>query len=229
MDQARKLTAYPQTAQILIQQVREAHLDHDAFHAKIRSCELSRCRATCCHDGVYLSREESEGVAGWLGKHRGELVKKWEDWPSVFFEGKGVLLKTATRKAKKKELAVDYPSHFAETRCAFLDGEGRCQIQRLDMEQGNLPWYHKPLTCWIHPILIQSPSESGGRPIITLPNTDNDPQSAPGYPGFGSCTHCGREDPAGEPAFEVLRPELSYLSQLSGRNLCQELEGSLLE
>ena len=32
--------------------------------------------------------------------------------------------------------------------------EGRCGIQLLSMEQGREAWFDKPLTCWIHPIVI---------------------------------------------------------------------------
>ena len=90
------------------------------------------------------------------------------------------------------------------------------------MEIGADPWFHKPLTCWLHPLLIK-PGRRGGRPELTLPSPENDPQKAPGYPGFASCTHCGRPDPEGEPAKVALAPELERLSLISGRDLLGEL------
>ena len=55
-------TAYEKTAQIVAAQLREAVIDYEAFETELRPCELDRCRATCCHDGVYLSQEEAEGL-----------------------------------------------------------------------------------------------------------------------------------------------------------------------
>ncbi|MBT8037394.1 MAG: hypothetical protein KJO21_07605 [Verrucomicrobiae bacterium] len=218
-------TAYRETAGILSEQLREAVLDHDAFDRPIKACELARCRATCCHDGVYLSAEEAVGVRSLLEKH-GEALKQYglllPDESIVEVRG-GRSLKTATREARSGELADDYPAHFPPTRCVFLDREGRCGIQRLSMDQGREAWFDKPLTCWIHPIVIRSASRERARPLVTLVSPDNDPQRALGYPGFASCTHCGRPDADGKKARQVLAAELEMLGLLSGRDLLGEL------
>lgn len=218
-------TAYRKAAEALRAQVREAELDHGAFEKKVRPCELSRCRATCCHDGVYLSREEAEGIAGLLACHADVMAGYGLDLPDdpiVSVRG-GKARKTATRPAADGELADDFPSHFPKTRCVFLDRSGRCGIQRLSVEQGRGEWYDKPLTCWIHPIVILAAGRGRMRPVITLATPEHDPQKAEGYPGFASCTHCGRPDEGGLPARRVLERELEMLGRLSGRDLLGEL------
>lgn len=219
------LTAYQQTAEVLREQVREAVLDHEAFEQKVRACELDRCRATCCHDGVYLSQEEAEGLQRLLVDH----ADTFKDYglslpvePIVSVRG-GRSLKTATREADDGELADDYPAHFPKTRCVFLDRQGRCGIQRLAMEQGGEPWFDKPLTCWIHPIVVQPSNRERSRPVVTLVSPENDPQKSKGYPGFASCTHCGRPDEGGKKARQVLATELEMLGAIAGRDLLGEL------
>jgi len=218
-------TAYQKTAEVLREQVREARLDHDAFEQKVRPCELTRCRATCCHDGVYLSQEEAEGVRKLLDENAERFADyglTLPDEPIISTRG-GRALKTATREADEGELADDFPAHFPKTRCVFLDREGRCGIQRLSMEQGREPWFDKPLTCWIHPIVIQPVNRERFRPVVTLVSPENDPQKEDGYPGFASCMHCGRPDKNGRPAREVLAQELEMLGLVAGRNLLGEL------
>ncbi|MDC0088310.1 hypothetical protein OAI07_02085 [Akkermansiaceae bacterium] len=221
------VTAHQETAEVLGQQVREALVDHPAFAAKVRACELERCRATCCHDGVYLSAEEADGVKSLLTEHREKFQSyglTLPDEPILSVRG-GKSLKTATRLADEGELAADYPAHFPKTRCVFLDRKGRCGIQRLSMELGRDAWFDKPLTCWIHPIVILPETRERSRPVITLVSPENDPQkdSSAGYPGFASCTHCGRPDNDGAPASDVLAAELAMLSKVSGRDLLSEL------
>ena len=228
----RQYTAYEQTGQILADQLREAVIDHEAFEQLIRPCELSRCRATCCHDGVYLSGEEAGRIRKLVNEHGEELAGyglSLPDDPMVSLEGK---LKTATRAAEEGELAEDYPAHFPKTRCVFLDREGRCGIQRLSMEQGRDAWFDKPLTCWIHPIVILPVNRERLRPVVTLVSPESDPQKKEGYPGFASCTHCGRPDQDGKKARqarEVLAAELEMMGKISGRDILGELNAEELD
>jgi len=223
-------TAYPQTADLVAKQLREALLDHEAFEKKVKPCVLEKCRATCCHDGVYLSAEESGGIQALLSEHRQRFTDyglSLPDEPIISSRG-GRSLKTATRAGEPGELADDFPEHFPQTRCVFLDRQGRCGIQMFSVELGRKPWFDKPLTCWIHPIVILPAGRDRSRPVVTLVTPENDPQKAAGYPGFGSCTHCGRPDNSGVPAREALAPELKMLSLISGRDLLGELNAEPL-
>lgn len=225
-----QVTAYNETAKVLREQVREALLDHEAFEQKVRACELERCRATCCHDGVYLSQEEAEGVKRLLRDHKKDFATyglRLPDEPIISTRG-GRSLKTAIREADPDELAKDFPKHFPKTRCVFLDKDGRCGIQMLSMEKGRSAWFDKPLTCWIHPIVILPVSRERSRPLITLVSPENDPQKVSGYPGFASCTHCGRPDEDGGKAREVLTAELKMLGDITGRDIQGELNAESL-
>jgi len=226
MDREIDQTAYPTTAGYLAAQLREALIDHTAFEQKIKPCELDRCRATCCYDGVYLSDEESEGVKKLLLKEKKTLDGyglSLPDEPVVVTRG-GRAVKTSTRDAEPGELADDFPAHFPPTRCVFLDRQGRCGIQMLAVERGREPWFDKPLTCWIHPIVILPAGKDRSRPVVTLVTPENDPQKSDDYPGFASCTHCGRPDDAGVPAYESLAAELKMLGSISGRDILRELK-----
>lgn len=197
-------------------------MDHEAFAPRIAACRLENCRATCCHDGVWLSEEEARTLSALAGEHA-DLFRSWGvDLPDEPILPAGREWKTATREARPGELAGDYPAHFPRTRCVFLDPQHRCAWQRLAVECGRDPWFWKPLTCWIHPLLIRS-GGSGSRPTLTLPSPETDNQRRPGYPGFSSCTHCGRPDSSGQPAGDTLRPELVRLGSICGRDLAAEI------
>lgn len=216
---------YTDTARIVGNQVRLADVDHEAFSTLVRSCELSRCKATCCYDGVYLGLDEAKMIAQLVDAARPRFEGYGIHLPEnvLVTAREGRAIKTAVREAKPEELAVDFPDHFNKTRCVFLDELGRCGLQRMSMEDGLGDWYLKPLTCWIHPIAILPPNESREVPLVTLVNRDNDPQKKEGYPGYGSCTHCGREDKAGQPAYQVLENEIKALGKLAGRDIHGEI------
>lgn len=215
-----------QTARVLREQLREAVIDHEAFDQKISHCELSSCRATCCHDGVYLSREEANGIKSLMMRNPDLSVKLPIE--AIVTSREGRSLKTATRDAKPVELAEDYPEHFPKTRCVFLDEGGRCRIQMHSVQQGRHPWFDKPLTCWIHPLVILPVNGDRSRPLLTLVNEANDPQKSDNYPGFASCTHCGRLDVGGKKARQVLAAELEMLGLISGRDILGELNAKEL-
>ena len=213
-------TSFPETVKILAAQIAEARVDHRAFETLLRPCEMSRCKATCCYDGVHVSDEEAEHIEGVVRESfSGSL-----DAEEVIFRDGGVK-KTATRMAVEGELADDFPAHFAKTRCVFLDHEGYCGLQksaREDDEESD-SWRHKPLTCWMHPLVLVPAGKWEARPVLTLVNAENDPQKSGNYAGYASCTHCVREDAAGKPAWQVLEAELKRLGDICGRDIYGEL------
>ncbi len=212
-------SAFVETAALLGRQVREAAVDHGAFARRMRVCDLAKCRATCCHDGVVLGEEEVR-VIGEVVEAFGEELRElgWAggDW----LEEEGGGRKTATRRAEEAELAEEFPAHFPKTRCVFLDGEHRCVLQRLAVKEGRHPWFWKPMSCWMQPLRL----EGRERPLLTLARAGGDPMAREGYPGFSSCTPCGKEEAGGCPAGEVLRAELEMLGAFGGRDLVREIE-----
>lgn len=228
MDSQSPLTCYVETAADLARQLQEAEVDHLAFERPMRPCVLAECMATCCHDGVHVSASEARVIWELLAEHAPLLATYGDDLPlHPLEEAKSQgQWKTRVRSARDSELAMDYPKHFPRTRCVFLDQQHRCKLQRLAVDTGRSPWFYKPLTCWMHPILLRTASRSRPRPMLTLADENDDPQKKPGYPGFAPFTHCGRTcpDAAAPPSFDVLRTELIMLSRLSGRDFLRELQ-----
>lgn len=218
-----KATAYGGMERELARQLREAALDHDAFELKLKVCELSQCRATCCHDGVILCDEEVAIIAELVESKRDELLQFGWNHEDFLVESGGSK-RSVTLEAGDDDLPEGFPVHFPKTRCVFLDEEHRCVLQRLAMEEGRHPWFWKPISCWMHPLILR-PGESGDRPVLTLARPGNDPAAGPGYPGFSSSTPCGMAQISGAPAWEALRPELELLGSIGGRDLIGELSG----
>ncbi len=209
--------AFEGTLRMLGEQVWQAQLDHEAFERPMRVCDLARCRATCCHDGVVVGEEEAEVIGVVVAEHREALeAYGWSGDVGEAVVQEGGKLRTARRPAREGELAEDFPAHFLRTRCVFLDPEHRCVLQRLATDAGKHPWFWKPVSCWMHPVLLKG-ARRAGRPLITIRGREDDEAR------FASCTHCGREEMGGDPASEVLRGELAVLGMLGGRNLLAEL------
>ncbi len=194
-------TLFEKTAEELAAQLREAAVDHVAFEKSFPLCDLTQCRATCCHDGVILSEEEFQKLREYGG---GEGL-------TTLTDGRR---KTRTVKASAEELAEDFPPHFPGTRCVFLDEQHRCQWQLRAVEEGRHPWYYKPTSCWMHPVLLK---KQDGRPLLTVVSREQDEG------GFASHTPCGRETAGALPGREALKIELEMLGAISGRDLFGEL------
>ena len=186
----------------LAKQLSEAALDHEAFEKPVPVCDLVKCRATCCHDGVILSNEEADAFQE-LGASDGLISLPNGGW------------KTRTVEAKNSELAEDFPKHFPKSRCVFLDDQHRCQWQLRAVEEGKHPWYYKPTSCWLHPVLIE---RRGGRPLITIRSRVGDEED------FATHTPCGREEDGAAPAWQSLEMELKMLGEIGGRDFYSQMK-----
>lgn len=195
------ITIFHDTVQELAFSLVEAAVDHDAFEALLPICELTKCRATCCHDGVILSPEEAK----LLSREQADLVE--------LRDGR---FKTKTISASPNHLADDFPDHFPKTRCVFLDEQHRCRLQLRAIKEGQNPWFYKPISCWMHPLILQ---DEGDRPLLTLLSRNRDKAS------FASFTPCGKPEASARPARESLRMELEMLRAISGRDFYGELNG----
>ena len=82
------------------------------------------------------------------------------------------------------------------------------------MKEEKHPWFYKPVSCWMHPLLLKV---DGGRPYLTLLSKADDGKR------FASETPCGRVEEDGLPARQVLRSELEMLREISGRDFYREL------
>ena len=200
----RDVTIFSKTAAGLGRVLEEAGVDDEAFERALPVCDLVKCRATCCHDGVILSDEEAEVLQS-LGAENG--VVKLEDgrW------------KTRTVVAREEELGEGFPDRFAKTRCVFLDDEHRCAWQLRAVEEGKHPWFYKPISCWMHPVLVQ---QRDGRPWVTILSKEEDEA------GFASATPCGMVRVDAPPARVSLGMELKALGALAGRDFYSQVNAS---
>lgn len=196
------LSIFPKTTAVLMQLTREALLDHDAFERPLPVCELATCKGMCCHDGVILSAEEARVLAEEGG---GEGV--------VFHEGKW---RTQLKEASPELLVEEvYPAHFPSSRCVFLDENHHCHWQKRAREEGKHPWFYKPTSCWLHPLLFE---QRGERVVLTLRSPEDD------RAGFATETTCGKLGCGAQTARAALQAELQMLSELGGRDLGGELD-----
>lgn len=228
----RAIAAYHNTIEWLGDLVAGMELDHAALQRPLKRCDLVRCGGNCCYDGAYLGEEEAEVIREVVRTSRADLERIGLELPDqtvVFGSWQDSISgpKTATRPSSLRQRIPDYPAHFAETACVFLLDDARCGLQVLAQERSLPPWYYKPVTCWMHPLTIES--APGNRSLLTLHNEANDPQQFEGYDGFVSRTHCGRTCEGGEPAYRVLAEEIEFLGSLADRDLAAEIEASAHE
>ena len=198
---AEPVTIFHETVKGLALALAEAAVDHHAFEKPLPVCELAKCRATCCHDGVILSSEEAEVLS--------------RDSEGIIELGDG-RLKTETVVVPSDRFADDFPGHFPKTRCVFLDEKNRCLCQLRGVKEGKHPWFYKPTSCWMHPLILKT---EAGRPLLTLLSRGEDEA------GFATFTQCGRSKVGAPPARESLKMELEMLGLISGRNFHGELNG----
>lgn len=220
--------AFPLGTENLARLVQDVTLDIPALCRPLKACDLSVCRGTCCHDGVYLTGEEANVIRELVDTDREDLEAVGADIPEkpvVYGKFRDIASgpKTATRPAPMKKWVEDYPEHFEETNCVFLLEDARCSLQVLATESGLDPWYLKPFTCWIHPLSFVT--NRYGESVLTLHSPESDPHSFEDYDGFSSKTHCGRccDSPEGKPAYEVLEAELARLGEIGDRDLLREI------
>lgn len=219
------LTAYPEEEASLRRRMEGSRVDADSFRRPVARCEISTCRGMCCHDGVYVSRDSAAVIERLATAHAGFFATLGLQLPDrLVVEGnwpwKRGGLKTAVRPRPFSTTVERFPRHFTDTACVFLAEDGRCSLQLLSVHLGRHPWHYKPVKCWMHPITL----EGEARAALRLHNDQTDPYRFPGYDGFVSQIFCGRTRPGGRPASVVLAEELTFLSQIVGRDLLTEVE-----
>ena len=226
-DDEAGVTAYPEEEASLRRRMDGGRMDAASFQRRVARCEISTCRGMCCYDGVYVS-QESAGVIERVAMEHGEFFVGLDlrlpdrvivdgDWP-----WKRGGLKTAVTHRAFSATVKGFPSHFTDTACVFLTGDGRCALQLLSIHLGRHPWYYKPVKCWMHPVTLEGESQAA----LLLHDERTDPYRFPGYDGFVSQIFCGRTCTGGAPASVVLTDELTFLSRIVGRNLVAEATGA---
>jgi hypothetical protein len=175
--------------------------------AKLHYCDLAVCEGICCSDGAFLLPEEEALIHKVVAKypeHFSHLPKKYigdSSWGE--HEGR----KTATRVYKYKSK----PAHFANTRCAFTEKDGKCSLQTLAVAQGKHKWHYKPMGCWLFPL------ESNEKGLVAPPRTRRDDPNNLGkdYPGFATHTPCGANSAKGKVWWIALKEEVAHYRKVT--------------
>ena len=179
---------------------------------RLKACDISRCEAMCCHDGVHLDEGEERRLRA-LVEHTPALRARLpaEYVVDAWIEGEYAGRKTAVRAHDYRNPA--WPAHFPRTRCVFADEAGMCELQKLGLARRQHPWRYKPFTCWMFPLGLDAETGAVEQPEV---DAADDPSAGPGYPGFVSVMPCGRHDPQGEPWWQVLSGELARYAEVGG-------------
>lgn len=199
-----------------------AVLDTAAFFRRYSLCDLKDCHGYCCHGGVSVIQREEAVLQPLLKEHGAFFPEIGLRLPEEPFEDCGVEGEKDT-KTRPFTYPIELPAHFSHSSCVFRDDIGRCGLQVLSAKLGKDSWHYKPLYCWLFPITITE----GETPLrITIMTEEDDWDKSEGYPGFTTFTACGRPDPNGKPAYEILERELTALSRLLGRDLIAEIRAA---
>ena len=175
----------------------------------LQACDVTRCEAMCCYDGVYLEPQEEQflhELVARLPALRAHLPAEYI--VEGYWNGEHLGRKTATRPQEYKSSA--FPAHFTRTRCVFGDAQGFCELEKLARSRGQHPWTFKPAVCWQFPL-----HETDGEPEPPPMHGRDDPHRTKGYPGYSTIVPCGRHTPDGKPWREAIRGELDYLAAAS--------------
>lgn len=172
---------------------------------RLKPCDVRKCEAMCCYDGVYLH----DGEEAFLDELLHRVPELRSKLPAEYvvdgwWAGEKLGRKTATRAQAYRN--PDYPAHFSRTRCVFSDEVGFCRLESFARARGQHPWAFKPAICWQHPL-----QEEGGEPEAPVASEQEDPYRTADYPGYSPHTSCGRPHPEGQPWRQVLAKEIHYL------------------
>jgi hypothetical protein len=170
-------------------------------------CNIKKCPAPCCYDGVYMKSEEEEEKIKKFVESNKDYFKflpkeyiKYNNWRNL---AKG--MKTTTRPFKNK--MINYPKHFTNTRCVFAFDDGVCSLQRLATDLDYHPWKFKPEACWMYPIT----AFPFGEPMSPPKREDKDLYYIDeSYPGYSKFLPCSIENADGKPWYEVYKQEILY-------------------
>ena len=168
---------------------------------RLHYCKLEECEGICCSDGAFLLPEEERLIHRVVAKypvHFRHLPKAYildGEW-----EG-NVGRKTAVYPYRYR----NKPAHFANTRCAFAEQDGKCSLQTLAVSLGKQKWAFKPMGCWLFPL---SADENG---LVAPPRTRREDPNNLGktYPGFATFAPCGKHSTTGKVWWMALKEEVA--------------------
>ncbi len=127
----------------------ELKVDTKIFESRFaKGCATRTCDAACCRTGVWVDVEERNMILS-----KAEMVQR--------YMGPGQD-KNPSRWFQKQEIVdKDFPSRrcvgtrVKNHRCVFLDGDGRCVLQKATIAEAAGKFDLKPFYCSAYPICIE--------------------------------------------------------------------------
>ncbi len=105
-----------------------------------------RCNGECCHYGVYTDLKEYEHILEIKDKIIPLMDESQSKNISDWFE--------PAEEDEDFESGVAVGTEIINNKCAFLDKNGLCVLQRLALLEGEHKWKHKPIYCVLFPLTI---------------------------------------------------------------------------
>lgn len=105
-----------------------------------------RCNGECCHYGVYTDLKEYENILAIKDKIIPLMDETQSKNISDWFE--------PAEEDDDFESGVAVGTEIVNEKCAFLDKNGLCVLQRLALEEGEHKWKYKPIYCVLFPLTI---------------------------------------------------------------------------
>ena len=166
----------------------------------------------CCYDGAFLLDGEEAFIREAMAEFPASFAAVSGE---CIVDGVGADGEPRGRKTAVRDFAytaVDYPSHFAQTRCVFADDQGWCRLESLARGLGIHPWTFKPTACWLFPLKV-----GRGRLVPPPVSHAHDPERVSDtQPGFTTFARCGRHCAEGAPWSAVLGEEREYFESAPG-------------
>jgi|SRR3990172_3581029 len=107
------------------------------------SCD---CNGECCHYGVYTDLKESETILSYKERVISLMDETQSKDTAKWFE--------APEEDEDFDSGVAVGTEIINGKCAFLDKNGLCVLQKMAMNEGAYKWKYKPLYCILFPLVI---------------------------------------------------------------------------
>ncbi len=128
--------------------IRELRLHENLFSSRfLPGCSMVNCRSSCCRFGVYVDPAEKENILASAEKIRRYMDAHQEHDDRGWFEETVYSDPDFPRGKAVGTRAMQYG-------CVFLNGEGKCVLQKTAVAEGMKISSLKPFYCIAYPITI---------------------------------------------------------------------------
>jgi len=105
---------------------------------------ICNCAGECCYYGVYTDLEEYQTILSIQDQIKEVMDETQSKDVSEWFEPE--------EKDEDFESGIAVGTEIINGKCAFLDKNGLCSLQKLAIMEGEYRWKYKPLYCILFPL-----------------------------------------------------------------------------